>query len=225
MRSLSSLVLLLLFSTSLYAVPPQLEIPNEVKPVDGYVTVLPKTDAVSVLYISLDGLSPFPSALLKDARYLVVPTKGEKSGRYRFVAVGASKEGEQVRVDFVVVVGNQPLPPEPPTPQPDGKLGLIKTSREGVLKVSTATAADRKKLASAQRSVASAVAAGGVIQPADILKVWRDGNNAAVNSVEWQKWGVDVSTSLQKLYADGKLKSKDDWSAAFEEIALGLEGN
>lgn len=118
MKSLSSLFVVLFMVGSAFAQPPKLVIPSEVKPVDGFASVKPDTDSVSIVYISLDGLTQFPSDLLKDARYLVVPTKGEKAGKYRFIAVASSKTGEQVRVDFVIVVGNPPPLPDP-TPVPD----------------------------------------------------------------------------------------------------------
>ncbi|HEY1186605.1 MAG TPA: hypothetical protein VGE74_03060 [Gemmata sp.] len=113
-------VALALFPAWVCAAPPALEIPAEVKPQQGYATVEPKTDAASVTYIALDGVFPFPSRLLKDARTFVLPAGGLKSGRYRFVAVAASKEGEQATAEFVVVIGDTPAPgPPPPGPQPD----------------------------------------------------------------------------------------------------------
>lgn len=102
------------------AAPPALEIPAEVRPVQGYARVGPKTDAVSVTYVALDGLFPFPSEELKDPRRFVLPTTGVRAGRYRYVAVAASKDGEQATAEFVVVVGDAPnLPPITPGPQPE----------------------------------------------------------------------------------------------------------
>ena len=107
---------------SVAAAPPALEIPAEVKPVQGYARVNPKTDAVSVTYVSLDGLFPFPSEELKDPRRFVLPVNGVKDGRYRYVAVAASATGEQAVAEFAVVVGAPappPVPPVPPGPQPN----------------------------------------------------------------------------------------------------------
>lgn len=223
MKRFTALVLILLTAGPLWA-GPKLLIPPEVKPVDGYVRVGPDTDCVSIMYISEDGLLPFPSEELKDPKRLLIPVTGVKPGRYRFVAVGASAKGEQVRVDFVVVVGD-PILPEPPgpVPLPDGKFGLVKVSRDGLSRV-TPLAGDRDKLAKAQRALASAVAAGGLTTPFSILNAWREGNNAAVTATVWAPWGTQVGTALNKLFTDGKLKDKGDWAAAFEEIALGLEG-
>lgn len=110
--------MLLLWAAPLFAAPPSLEIPAEVKATGDYVVVQPKTDAVSVLYVALSGIEPFPSAILKDPRTFVLPVRGLAKGRYAFAAVGAGREGEQSRVDFVVLVGasSPPLPPDPPKP-------------------------------------------------------------------------------------------------------------
>jgi hypothetical protein len=111
-----AILAVLLATATAFAAPPDLEIPAEVTPVQGYARVAPKTNAVSVVYVALDGLYPFPSDELKDARRFVLPTNGVKAGRYRFVAVGASKTGEQATKEFAVVVGTPPQPPDPPTP-------------------------------------------------------------------------------------------------------------
>jgi len=113
MRYYLSVFALLIASCSVFAAPPKLVIAPQVKPVDGYVCVQPDTDAVKVIYISIDGLTSFPSALLKDDKILIVPTKGEKPGSYRYIAVGSSKEGDLVRVDFSVVIDGPPTPPDP----------------------------------------------------------------------------------------------------------------
>ena len=135
------------------------------------------------------------------------------------------------KVERRVVGDDEPAPPpkpkpdpEPkPEPKPDGALGLIKASREGAAKVDSAgKAAESKALATAQRGVASAVAAGGLTKPADILKAWRDANNAAVPAAAWKPWGEAVSGELSKLYAAGKLPDPAAWRKAFEEIAEGL---
>lgn len=111
--SLIPLALLHLFAAVAVAAPPKLTIPTEAKPVGGYVRFTPETDAVSVTYVSLDGLDPFPSEELKDGRRFLLPTNGVAEGKYRFVAVAASKDGEQARADFVVVVGTGPPPAKP----------------------------------------------------------------------------------------------------------------
>jgi hypothetical protein len=118
MRPLLSAALFALAATAA-AAPPTLDIPAEVRPVNGYVRFAPKTDGVSVTYVALDGVYPFPSDELKDARRFILPAAGLKDGRYRFVAVAAGKGGEQSQAEFSVLVGKEPAPPPiPPTPDP-----------------------------------------------------------------------------------------------------------
>lgn len=132
--------------------------------------------------------------------------------------------------------GARPVPPAPvppgpappgPQPLPDGKFGLAKASRDGYAKVTGADkAAGAKALASANRSHASAIAAGGIpAAPATILAEWRKANNAAVDAATWKPWGEAVAAKLSDLYRAGKLPDKAAWVDAFNEIADGLKGD
>lgn len=112
------LCVLLLCCSSAWAEPPSIEIPPEVRPSGQYATLIPKTDAVTIIYVGLDGIDSVPSQFLSDKRAFLLDCYGKPKGRYRFVAVGAGKTGEQTRVDFVVVVDNAPPSPVPPTPVP-----------------------------------------------------------------------------------------------------------
>jgi len=110
------LLFLPLFAAVAVAAPPTLEIPAEVRPAGEYVTIRPKTDAVSITYVGLSGVDAFPGDLLKDPRHFVLPIRGLKDGAYRFAAVASSATGEQARVDFVVPIGQSPPPvTDPPT--------------------------------------------------------------------------------------------------------------
>jgi hypothetical protein len=121
----------------------------------------------------------------------------------------------------------EPKPPEPkpPVPLPDGDMGLIKASRDGLARVANPgpTAA---ALARANRAHASAVAAGAYPTAAAILDGWRGANNDAVkpNAAAWKPWADAVSARVAVVYGAGKIKSNADWAAAFSEIADGLEG-
>lgn len=122
MRYCCGAVLALLVAAAGYADPPKVDIPATVQaPASGYLTLKPKTDAASVVFVS-PGLDAFPSELLSDKTVLVVPVRGLAAGSYPCWAVAASKTGEQVVVPFTVVVGT-PTPgpgPQPgPTPGPD----------------------------------------------------------------------------------------------------------
>jgi hypothetical protein len=205
---------------------PKLVIPAEVAATPGeWVRVIPDTTAAAVSYVGLDGLSAFPADELKDPRRLIV--FAASPGRYRFVAVGSLND-EHARVSFTIVVGGTPVPPGPvppgPTPSPDGLLGLAKVSRDGAAKVSaTEKTAQAVRLAAAQKAHASAVAAGAFPAPPAILDGWRAVNNAAVPSVVWWSWGQGCGDALEALYKAGKLPDNAAWSAAFREIAAGLE--
>lgn len=118
MRFPPSILLTLLAALVAAAAPPALVVPDEVRPTGQYVRVSPKTDAVAVAYVGLDGVEPIPSDVLKDGRLFLLDARGLAPGRYRFAAVAASKEGEQARADFVVVIPGPPVPPTPPGPTP-----------------------------------------------------------------------------------------------------------
>lgn len=97
------------------AAPPELTIPPDLKPVNGYVRFTPTTTAKSVLYVALDDAFPFPSEELKDSRRFVLPVQGLKDGAYRFVAVGSLND-EQTATPFVITIGKKPADPVKPDP-------------------------------------------------------------------------------------------------------------
>lgn len=118
-RRLLSLALLLGCAVAASGAPPTIDIPPEIHPSGQYVQFIPKTDAVSVEYVGLDGIEPFPSAFLKDGRAFVLDANSlAKDKPYRFVAVAAGKTGETARTKFVVVNGKVPSPGDPDNPPP-----------------------------------------------------------------------------------------------------------
>jgi hypothetical protein len=223
---------LVLAALAVRAEPPSLKIDSEHRPTGQYVRFTPDTDAKSVIYVGLDGIDPFPSEELKDSRRFLLNTRGLAPGRYRFAAVAAGATGEQTRADFAVMIGPVPDPDRPVKPE-DGKLGLVKSSREGLGRVNAPPAAEIKALAGKNRSLASAIVAGGVVDPATgqfspaaALEAWRKGNReAVVDRTLWEPWGKAVSAALEALHSAGKLPDKAAWAAAFNEIADGLGGN
>jgi len=116
MRTLSALVLLC-FCAPLGAAPPKLNIPVEIQAAGEYVSFVPDTDAVSIIYVGQSGLEPFPSDMLRDQRAFLLHVRGLPKGQYRFTAVGAGDKGEQTKAQFVVTVG-QPTPGPGPPPDP-----------------------------------------------------------------------------------------------------------
>jgi hypothetical protein len=149
---------------------------------------------------------------------IVVPKNGEEKDVIR----------RQLKVDMKGTVPVPPKPIDPVVPEPklpEGELGLIKASRDGAAKVTSEKKAEEaKSLATAQRSLASVIAAGGLQKPGDILMNWRDGNNRSVPAATWRPWGEVVGAKLEATYKAGKLPDGKAWTAAFEEIATGLGG-
>ncbi len=115
MRRLGTFAVLA-FAPALFAAPPSVDVPAEIKAGGDYVTVVPKTDAKAITYIGVSGVEPFPSAFLKDPKAFVLPVRGLAAGRYTFAGV-ASLNDEHTAFKFVVVVGDAPpVPPTPPVP-------------------------------------------------------------------------------------------------------------
>lgn len=220
----------LIFGCVVLAAPPALVIPAEVKPLGDYAQWTPDaaTTAKAITFVPLSGVDPFPANLLRDPRAFVLPTRGLPAGRYKFRAVGSLND-EHAQAEFVVVIGDAPAPPPGPTPgpaAPDGRFLLVKASREGAAKVTSANkAAEQAALAAANRSVSSALAAGGIpFDPAKILAEWRKANNAAAPAAVWEPWGKVVSARLNTIYQNKTLATKADWCEALNELAEGLGG-
>lgn len=194
------------------AAPPDLEIPPVVTPTGQYVQFVPKTTAVSVEYVGLDGVEPFPSAFLKDQRAFVLDaTSLVKDKQYRFVAVGAGANGEQKRATFVVVNGKATPPPpkdDPPPPpaglyyflivRPDGPAAPAFTKAMGMPEWATLRAAGHLvKDRTASEAVAPAI---GVVVPAAqlpavvTLSVAADGKSSTIvrAAVPLPTTGADV---------------------------------
>lgn len=156
---------------------------------------------------------------LADGGWLAI-TQAPASGGYAVYVAVTTKTG--LYHQRHVIVDGAPTPPAPPpTPLPDGVLGLAKISRDAAKFVNRPT--DAKALANAQRSIASAIRAGGLTQPTAALNAWREANRAAVDVGYWLEWGKAVTKALAILQEAGKLPWPDTFADAFEEIATGLE--
>ncbi len=161
-------------------------------------------------------------------------------GIYRVEAIAGKtdKDGNLTldEAEFTVTIEGKPEPgPKPPGPDPkpeplpDGKLGLIKASRDGAALVSSSLKTiESKALAAAQRVHANKVAAGVYADAAKILDAWRvanraalDGNEATVK--EWAPWAASVRLKVEALHKGGSLPGDKEWAACYEEIAEGLE--
>lgn len=160
--------------------------------------------------------------------------KGRSKIKVRILTVDFDKKivGLDTGEAVVIYGGVPPEPdpgPKPPTPVvPDGPLGLTKVSREGAaLVVSDNKQAEAKALADAHRAHAAAVAAGAFPSAAKILDGWREANGQALTEGQvklWTPWRNNVKTRIEALHKGGSLPGNNEWSAAFREIADGLDG-
>lgn len=119
-----------------------------------------------------------------------------------------------------------PVPPAPPTPIPDGKYRLGKFTYESVLKSVPASSqkSGAAKLATSFTGIASRIAAGTLSDPKEILKETAKANTAALGDevASWEVFSDILQDKLFELYKDKTLASKEDFSAAWLEIAVGF---
>jgi hypothetical protein len=192
-----ALCALLLAASAALAAPPALDIPAEVRPVQGYARVSPKTDAVSVTYVSLDGLYPFPADELKDPRRFVLPVGGVKAGRYRYVAVAASKDGEQATAEFAVVVGDAPPGPTPPGPTPPDPAPVPVTTFRVVIVYESSTT-----LTAAQTGIIF----GNAVETYLTARTTKDGQTAGWRRRDKDDAGAGDTAGMNALWAAAKPK-------------------
>lgn len=222
---LTQFVLLLALLTQ-----PKLAIPAEIKPVQGYAEFYPdeKTTCKGITYLGRSGVYPVPSRALKDNRIFLLPVQGLAKGRYKFEAVGSLNDVHVVK-EFEVVVGDAPGPPpgpDPPPgptppPKPDGRLGLIKASREGFAFVQGSTDAEKKIVASVHRTVASMIGTSPITSPDAILAeiATRRNRELGTSATKWSSFNKHVLERMKVVLG----ANLDDWRDGLREIAEGLE--
>jgi hypothetical protein len=141
-------------------------------------------------------------------------------GRYFVSCVCFEKKRHET-----VAIDVGPGAPLPPDPAP-GRFGLTKEVMEWVTSsVSTEDRSMSGELAKSFRTIQSAMAAGTLKQPAEILRETLQSNNRALGSrVEgWRGWGSRLESRLSQLHAESKLRTVEDYREAWGEIAAGLE--
>jgi len=157
-----------------------------------------------------------------------------KAGKYIFVlsasdAVGLAQTKHELTIGEPEPEPLPPVPPgptPPPTPLPDGKFKLAIFAFTEAGKVQSANKpAAAKNLANSFRGIASAIAAGALSKPEEILAKTLSGNQTALGGdrAAWSAFGVSLSTELEKLNTAGTLRLPADYQAAWDEIATGLE--
>lgn len=125
---------------------------------------------------------------------------------------------------------NPPIPPGPVDPEfPDGKFKLAKVVYD--LANSKVPQANRVKgahaMATATAGISSAIRAGALREPAEILTKLKDANNnalknAGVDVSDWDEFGLAFQDKLVELYRANKLKVASDYADVFDEVAIGL---
>lgn len=135
-----------------------------------------------------------------------------------------------------VVVGAPPGPapnpqPTPPTPTPDPNLSpLAKFVVDNSSKVTKPDSRVKgsRALAASLRGVSSAIAAGTLKAPKDILEQVANGNNAGLTAAgvpidDWDAFGQTLQDKLNSMYSQGLLKTPADYAQAFRDLSDGFD--
>lgn len=206
--------------------------PKDIKEVNYSWTILPKRDAV----------------LWPDQTKIVFGT-GNAPREYTIVLTAAVlSAGDEMKllqsyttVTTVKVGGSDPVKPvdpvapvDPVTPvdpiDPNPLTGISKDVYQWISLVKTTPLytnemikADAAKLAVSFEAVAASVAAGIYKDYNEILTATRNSNRQAIaNRDEWLPWFEKLSAKLKESYADGSIKTNDQISQAWRDIAKGL---
>lgn len=139
------------------------------------------------------------------------------------------KSQPQTLVHELTIEGVVPAPDNPddddpkPKPLPDGRYKLAELSRSEAAKV--ADNSEAGTVAGVYRAIAAQVQAGALKGEQRIL----DSTVAKLNErlgdgfAVWKPWGIVLMGRLSDLYEADELKTDQDFSEAYGEIALGLE--
>ena len=180
---------------------------------------------------------------------------GAKGKVYAFLAISYMYQGKDdagnleiaVRMSDIKMVeikfdGPAPPPPDPnppipPTPVPDpifppGRYDLAKQAYDAAM--SRVDRSIRLKssstMSSAFTAIQSAIAAGTITKPADVLKQTNQMVNsnltaAGVSAASWESWDTVIQQLLYDLNQSGKMITAKDFGDAWGEIALGLNSS
>lgn len=152
------------------------------------------------------------------------------------------KEGDKfveaaTKTNFVstdIFIGESEPEPVIPELEPEfgeSKYGLSKFIYGSVKKISIPKTEKVKQcsiLATSFETVSFAIAAGTIGTLEEILKKTTESNKAALSRVggdraKWEPTFVEIQDKLFNLYTDNKMVTKEDFSIAWKEIALGLK--
>lgn len=168
------------------------------------------------------GVVPKRMTALVAITYLYVVKEGDKT-----IEIAT----KTVIISSPVIIGEDPGPdPEPSAPEPsfpEAKYSLNKKSYS--LAMSKVPAAIRKGSATAVaksfESMASAVAAGAIMEVDDLLKKTAESNRAAVgaNKTAWEPFFKEMQDTLYSLYESKQMVTASDFAEAWREVAAGLK--
>ena len=168
------------------------------------------------------GVVPKRMTALVAITYLYVVKEGDKTTEV------ATKT---VIISSPVIIGEDPGPaPDPAAPEPsfpEAKYSLHKkayslamTKVPAAIRKSTATA-----VAKSFEAMASAVAAGAIVEVDDLLKKTAESNRAAVgiNKAAWEPFFKEMQDTLYSLYESKQMVTASDFAEAWREVAAGLK--
>jgi hypothetical protein len=168
------------------------------------------------------GVVPKRMTALVAVTYLYVVKEGDK------VIEVATKT---VIISSPVIIGEDIAPsPDPVAPEPsfpEARYNLNKKSYS--IAMSKVPAAIRKGSATAVaksfESIASAVAAGAIMEVDDLLKKTAESNRAAVgaNKAAWEPFFKEMQDTLYSLYESKQMVTASDFAEAWREVATGLK--
>lgn len=219
---------------------PTISVPEEAiqASVGDFVIVMAKTDAKVVVWIvpDLSVLSRVPPSELVDKNKLIVACK--RSGIHSIFAVAVDDEGrlsDQATVRINVKGGSpEPGPGPGPTPDvvlPDGKYKLAAfafNAAKSYVKDDNDRVAGAAAIAKSLKGIVARIAAGTIKDPETALAELEVANasalrDAKVDRATWDSWGTALQKEWFPLYQNGKMKTLEDFSTAFKEVATGLE--
>ena len=168
------------------------------------------------------GVVPKRMTALVAVTYLYVVKEGDKA-----IEVAT----KTVIISSPVIIGEDPGPsPDPVAPEPsfpEARYNLQKKAHS--LAISKVPAAIRKGSAAAVaksfESMASAVAAGAIMEVDDLLKKTAESNRAAVgaNKAAWEPFFKEMQDTLYSLYESKQMVTASDFAEAWREVATGLK--
>jgi hypothetical protein len=168
------------------------------------------------------GVVPKKMTALVAVTYLYVVKEGDKA-----IEVAT----KTVIISSPVIIGEDPGPsPDPVAPEPsfpEARYNLNKKAYS--LAMSKVPAAIRKGSATAVaksfESMASAVAAGAIMEVDDLLKKTTESNRVAVgaNKAAWEPFFKEMQDTLYSLYESKQMVTASDFAEAWREVATGLK--